>query len=199
MQDPTESFITMRTARLELIAMNLASVEAELARPDLLSTLLDVKLPMSWPPGEYDRDALLYFRERLRGSPTEQSGWYGWYAINRTPAEEGRALVGAVGYFGPPVAGSVEIGYSLIPEARGQGYGAECVRALVERAFGFPEVRCVIAHTRGNTNVASRKVLLRCGFRRVGPGTEVDLVRYQRDRAGWASDTGLRAQKSVWN
>ena len=41
MQDPTESFITMRTARLELIAMNLASVEAELARPDLLSTLLE--------------------------------------------------------------------------------------------------------------------------------------------------------------
>jgi [ribosomal protein S5]-alanine N-acetyltransferase len=184
MQDLTESSITMRTARLELIAMNLASVEAELAGPDLLSALLGVRVPMSWPPGEYDRDALLYFRGRLRDSREEQAGWYTWYAIDTTPAGERHVLVGAVGYFGPPVAGSVEIGYSLIPEARAKGFGAECVQALVDRALGFPDVRCVIAHTRGDTNVASRKVLLRCGFRRVGPGTEVDLVRYQRDRTG---------------
>jgi ribosomal-protein-alanine N-acetyltransferase len=193
MQDLTESSITMRTARLELIAMNLASVEAELAGPDLLSALLGVKVPMSWPPGEYDRDALLYFKACLRGSQKGKAGWYSWYAINTTPAGKRQELMGAVGYLGPPVAGSVEIGYSLIPEARGQGFGAECARALVDRAFGFPEVRCVIAHTRGDANLASTKVLLGCGFRRVGPGTEPDLVRYQCDRAGNASDIECRA------
>jgi ribosomal-protein-alanine N-acetyltransferase len=180
MQNPTESSTTIRTARLELIAMNLASVEAELTGPDLLSALLGVKLPKSWPPGEYDRDALLYFRGRLRDSRGEQASWYSWYAINITALGERRALVGAVGYFGPPVAGSVEIGYSLVPEARGQGFATECVQALVDRALGFPEVRRVIAHTRGDTNLASRKVLHRCGFQRVGPRADGDLVRYER-------------------
>jgi RimJ/RimL family protein N-acetyltransferase len=71
------------------------------------------------------------------------------------------------------------------------------VQALVDRALSFPAVRCVIAHTRGDMNLASRKVLLRCGFRRVGRGPEGDLVRYQRDRAGWASDAGLQTQ-NVW-
>ena len=192
MQGPTESPITIRTARLELVAMNLASVEAELAGPDLLSALLGVTLPLSWPPGEYDRDALRYFRDCLRGACQEHAGWYSWYAINTTPAGERLALVGAVGYFGPPVAGGVEIGYAMIPEARGQGFATECVQALVDRALSFPDVHCVTAHTRGDTNPASRKVLRRCGFRRVGRGTEEDLVRYQRERAGvWSGDAGL--------
>lgn len=156
-------------------------MEAELEAPELLGALLGVTVPSGWPPGEYDRDALLYFKGRLQGSP-EQAGWYSWYAIRLTPAGKREALVGAVGYFGPPVAGSVEIGYSVIADARCRGFATECVRALIDRAFGFPGVRCVIAHTRGETNVASRKVLLGCGFRRIGPGTETGQVRYQRDR-----------------
>jgi ribosomal-protein-alanine N-acetyltransferase len=184
MQDSVaERPISMRTVRLELIAMNLTSIEAELAGPEVLGALLGVVLPASWPPGEFDRDALLYFRGRLQSSPVEQAGWYGWYAISTTPRGQREALVGAVGYFGPPVAGSVEIGYSVIAEARNRGFATECVRALLDRAFRFPEVRRVIAHTRDDTNVASTKVLLGCGFRHVGPSLEAGLVRYQRDRS----------------
>ena len=40
-------------------------------------------------------------------------------------------LVAAGGYFGPPAGGSVEIGYSVIPEARERGYATELVEALV--------------------------------------------------------------------
>ena len=174
----------MRTARLELVAMNLATIEAELAGREILGALLGVTLPASWPPGEFDRDALLYFQGRLRKSPAEEAGWYGWYAIGVTPRGQRETLVAAVGYFGPPVAGSVEIGYSVIAEARNRGFATECVRALLDRAFGFPEVRCVVAHTRDDANMASMKVLLGCGFRRVvGPDIEAGLVRYQRDRS----------------
>jgi [ribosomal protein S5]-alanine N-acetyltransferase len=100
-----------------------------------------------------------------------------------SPSGRRLALVGSAGYLGPPVAGSVEIGYSVIPEARNQGIATECVRALVERAFGVSQVLCVVAHTRDDTNVASTKVLLGCGFRRIGAGSESGLVRYQLDRA----------------
>jgi RimJ/RimL family protein N-acetyltransferase len=80
-------------------------------------------------------------------------------------------------------ASTVEIGYSVIPEARNQGIATECVRALVERSFGFPHLQCVLAQTRDDTNVASTRVLLACGFRRIGPGSESDLVLYRRKRA----------------
>jgi RimJ/RimL family protein N-acetyltransferase len=172
----------MRTARLEMIAMDLATMHAELAGPEVLSALLGVAVPVSWPPVEFDRDAILYFQQRLQDSPAEEAAWYGWYVFRISLVRQRMALVGAVGYFGPPVEGSVEVGYSVIPEARNQGIATECLGALVERAFSFPQVRCVIAHTRDDTNVASTKVLLGCGFRRIGPGSESGLSRYQRDR-----------------
>ena len=174
---------TVRTARLEMIAMDLATMHAELAGPEVLSALLGVAVPVSWPPGEFDRDAILYFQQRLQDSSAENAGWYGWYAFRISPGGQRLGLVGSAGYLGPPVAGSVEIGYSVIPEARNQGIATECVRALVARAFGFPDVLCVVAHTRDDTNAASTKVLLSSGFRRIGAGCESGLVRYQRDRA----------------
>jgi [ribosomal protein S5]-alanine N-acetyltransferase len=172
----------MRTPRLEMMAMNLATMEAELTGPEVLSALLGVAVPVSWPPGEFDRDAILYFQQRLRESPTEEAAWYGWYVFRIGPVRQRVALVGAVGYFGPPVEGSVEVGYSVIAEARNQGIATECVEALIERAFSFPQVKCVIAHTRDDTNVASTKVLRGCGFRRIGPGREPGLTCYQCDR-----------------
>jgi len=173
----------IRTARFEMIAMNLATIEAELAGPEVLSALLGVAVPLSWPPGEFDRDAMLYFQRCLEGSSPEKAGWYGWYVFSISPSGRRLALVGSAGYLGPPAAGTVEIGYSVIPEARNQGIATECVRALVARAFGFPDVLCVVAHTRDDTNAASTKVLLSSGFRRIGAGCESGLVRYQRDRA----------------
>jgi len=178
---PADISSPMRTARLELIAMDLATIEAELCGPAAVGTLLGVAMPESWPPGEFDRDAMRYFQQQLRESPAEQAGWLGWYAISTSSAGVRDAVVGAVGYFGPPVEGSVEIGYSVASESRNRGFATECVRALVDRAFGFARVRSVIARTR-DTNVASTKVLTGCGFERIGPASEDGLVRYQRDR-----------------
>jgi [ribosomal protein S5]-alanine N-acetyltransferase len=165
-----------------MIAMNLATIDAELEGREAVGAFLGVAVPVGWPPGEFDRDAMQYFQLRLQDSPVEQTGWFGWYAIRTSTSGKREALVGAVGYFGPPEAGSVEIGYSMVSEARNQGFASECVRALVDRAFGFPQVRCVIAHTRGDANVASTKVLRGCGFQRIGPGAEAGMVRYQLDR-----------------
>jgi hypothetical protein len=48
-----------------MIATNLATIEAQLAGPEVLSALLGVAVPVSWPPGEFDRDAMLYFQRCL--------------------------------------------------------------------------------------------------------------------------------------
>ena len=177
----TSPELILRTPRLELVATTLEHIEAELISPQALEPLLGVRIPPSWPPGEYDRDALEFFRDRLRAGGPSQVGWYGWYAMTRDDCGRRETLVAGAGYLGPPSAGSVEIGYSVIPEARGLGYATELVQVLTDHAFTHPEVRFVTAHT-SDHNVPSTKVLLQCGFHRVGPGTEPGSVAYRRER-----------------
>ena len=61
------------------------------------------------------------------------------------------------------------------------GYATEIVDGLVGRAFEEPSVQVVIAHA-VDSNEASTRVLLRCGFRRVG--REAGSVEYRRLRDG---------------
>lgn len=173
--------LLLRTRRLDLVAATLRHIEAELDDPRALERLLGASIPPGWPPGEYDRHALEFFRDRLREGGDADVGWYGWYAITREPAGERATVVAAAGYLGPPSAGSVEIGYSVIPEARGRGYATELVEALVLHAFEHPQVRRVIAHT-ADSNVASARVLLSLGFTRAGAGEEPGSVEYRRER-----------------
>ncbi len=164
--------------RLTLIAATLAHLDAELAGgPDALGALLGAAVPASWPPGEYDRNALEFFHERLTSGGPAVVGWYGWYALTHagTPSA---VLVGAGGFFGPPdEAGMVELGYSVAPEHQRQGYATELVGCLVTHAWRAPAVRTLQAHTTRD-NVASMRVLERSGFVAAGAGSEPDQVRY---------------------
>ncbi len=167
------------TRRLTLYAASLEHVRAELEDPRRLGLLLGAEVSPAWPPGEYDRDALEYFRARLEAEGAGAEGWYGWYAVREADREGPRALVAAAGFLGPPDAsGTVEIGYSVLPERRRRGYATEIVAALVTRALAQPGVRLVQAHTTA-ANVGSVAVLLRCGFRQVGPGTEAGTIRFE--------------------
>jgi RimJ/RimL family protein N-acetyltransferase len=169
---------SMVTARLRLLAATVEHLEEELQTPGRLSELLGAVVPAGWPPGLYDRDAMAYFHVRLtEGGPTGV-GWYSWYAIRRATADAPAVLVASGGYFGPPgLDGSVEIGYSVVPDYCGQGYATELVGALTNRALGLACVRRVVAEVH-ERNVASMKVLERCGFVRVGTGRETGNARF---------------------
>ena len=77
----------------------------------------------------------------------------------------------------------MEIGYSVVPDHRGQGYAAECVEALTARALAVPGVRWVVAEVH-EENAASVAVLRRCGFHWVGAGREAGYDRYAHGAAG---------------
>ena len=102
------------TNRLELVAANLDHVCAELEAPELLAALLNAQVEPGWPPGEYDRDAQMYFRDRLGENGSSVVGWYGWYAVRREKSDQPSVLIGAGGFIGPPdEEGEVEIGFSM--------------------------------------------------------------------------------------
>ncbi len=169
----------VETLRLTLHAAAPEHVRAELENPAQLGVLLDAEVSAAWPPGEYDRDALEFFRARLEAEGAAAVGWYSWYAVKKADSDGPRALVAAAGFLGPPdAAGVVEIGYSVLPEWQRRGYASEIVEALVLRALSQPAVRRVIAHTAA-ANVASAAVLLRCGFTQVGTGAEAGTIRFE--------------------
>ena len=92
---------------------------------------------------------------------------FGFYRITRLA--DGRAI-GGIGFKGQPVGGCVEIGYGLAPSARGDGYAAEAVVALLALAAEHGLSR-VIADTTLD-NIASQRTLIRAGFRLVGADDE---------------------------
>jgi RimJ/RimL family protein N-acetyltransferase len=93
---------------------------------------------------------------------------FGYYRI--TLLSDDRA-VGGIGFKGRPDAGCVEIGYGLAPSARGHGYAAEAVVALLALASDLGLSR-VIADTTLD-NVASQRTLTRAGFRLMRSDTEL--------------------------
>ena len=186
----------LRTERLDLVATTGDHLAAELEAPSSLAALLGAVVPASWPPGEYDRAAMEFFRARLEIEGPGAVGWYGWYVLLRgapgaadadgTLHAAAPTLVAGAGYFGPPdAAGEVELGYSVVPEYAGRGIATEAVRALTDRALAFPGVRLVRAHV-DVANGASRAVLARSEFREVGRHPESGQLRYERRRAGAA-------------
>jgi [ribosomal protein S5]-alanine N-acetyltransferase len=171
--------LELTTRRMTVVASTLAMLEAELDSAERLGSLLGAAVPAGWPPGEYDRGAIAFFRERLIEAPAA-IGWLGWHALLRAEGGRRATLVGAGGYFGPPDSdGVVEIGYSIVPEFERRGLATELVQALVAHARSFPAVRAVIAHTTP-ANVGSVIVLERNGFVAAGLGREPGMARFER-------------------
>jgi RimJ/RimL family protein N-acetyltransferase len=87
------------------------------------------------------------------------------YVIIRTA--DGKAI-GDVGFHGDPDdAGEVEIGYALVPKARGFGFASEAVGLLMSWASTQPGVKGICALV-DPANTRSERLLQRMKFRRDG-------------------------------
>ena len=102
--------------------------------------------------------------DALRRSFTPDPWRHGFFVVHR----ESRSVIGSAGFKGPPDStGVVEIAYGIVPRFEGQGYATEAAAALVRFAFASGDVRLVRAHTLPVAN-ASTRVLVKCGFHRMG-------------------------------
>ncbi|HEX3816143.1 MAG TPA: GNAT family N-acetyltransferase [Mycobacteriales bacterium] len=84
---------------------------------------------------------------------------------------ESGQVVGGIGLFCPPTAGTVEFGYGIVPSRRKRGYATEAARALVAFVFTDPSVHQVYAGVEGD-NPASVRVLEKAGLRRISNAAE---------------------------
>ncbi|HEU0051585.1 MAG TPA: GNAT family protein [Longimicrobium sp.] len=171
----------LRTPRLELVACSEALL---LAETDVVrfAELLDVRIPVEWPPELYDEPARFWTLERVREAP-EHEGWWMYYIVREGTPE--REIVGIVGYKGPPDAdGMVEVGYGVLTPHRRAGYATEATDALIARAFAHPEVRRVTAETLPELE-PSIGVLGKLGFAFIGEGSEKGVIRYELTREAW--------------
>jgi RimJ/RimL family protein N-acetyltransferase len=173
---------TLLTPRLDLVAATPEWLRAEHADPAALAALLDVCMPSRWPPEYYDRDDIERYLARATESP-DGVLWGLRYVIARPVVPSGvRALVGVAGFGSPPNAnGVVEIGYAIVPEARGNGYATEAANALVGYAFADPRVNAVEAETLPDLPDSIR-VLEKCGFSRAPGRKGVRVLRFVRTR-----------------
>lgn len=150
----------VRTARLQLHAIDAAEGQRIVAR-----TAGPADLWADDYPFEGDVAGVTGFLRASAASGEQRP--FGYYRLTRL--SDGRA-VGGIGFKGQPVGGWAEIGYGLVPSARGHGYAAEALATLLSVAaeHGLSKV---LADT-ASDNIASQRTLARAGFR---------LVRIDRD------------------
>jgi len=154
---------TIETERLELVWLSPQLVEAILeARHDELG----FTVPDGWPDA-HDRRFLAY-RLRQMGSDEALGRWLVRGIVLPGTGE----LIGHVGFHGPPGINSlkapdaVEVGYTIFPEHRRQGYATEAVVGLLDWARGEGIHRFVASVGPGNE--PSLAIVRRLGFVEVG-------------------------------
>jgi ribosomal-protein-alanine N-acetyltransferase len=153
---------TLETKRLQLIPFSLNLKKAAINDRARLVEMLGVYVPAHWP-GVDLMEALPFFVENMEKVPSKPA--WDWIAIHTM----NQAVIGDIGFMGgPDQEGVVEVGYSIVPENRNQGYATEMARGLIAWAFQEKGIKAVTAACLDN-NVGSIKVLEKVGMHRLEP------------------------------
>jgi [ribosomal protein S5]-alanine N-acetyltransferase len=173
----TQGVADIRTARLRLVAITPAMLNAEQAEDATLSKLLRATVTDEWPPRDWEPHVLRFILKQYEEEPDT----VGWHRYVLLPNGYGRkVLIGCIGGF-PKADGEVEIGYSTLPAFQRKGFATEAVAAFVDWLLTHENVSQVTAQTFPHMP-ESIKVMERSGMAYIGCGDEDGTVRYCRMR-----------------
>jgi ribosomal-protein-alanine N-acetyltransferase len=154
----------LRTRRLDLLPCSFQVAQVVVQGRDGVKSLLGVRVPDDWPAQDL-QEFMPTYAQQLQADPA-LLGWGIWLMIHR----EERTVIGDLGFKGrPDDEGTVEIGYSVVPAYRRQGFASEAVRALVDWALAQQGVRGIVAEC-SRDNAPSIRVLEKVGMQRLGTG-----------------------------
>lgn len=167
----SERLPSISTERLELVSMTVPFMEALVAR-DLAAAEREIEAHVpAWLPDQLD-DFLRYRLAQLAVDPSIRE-WLG-RAMVLTDNAGRRRIVGTIGFHGPPDKDRrVEIGYSVDPVYRRQGFAREAVRAMFDWAATTHGIRRFIASI-SPTNEPSLRLAAGFGFSQIG--TQIDDI-----------------------
>lgn len=124
--------------------------------------ILGAVIPPEWPDADL-RDFLPAYAALLAKDP-DGARWGIWVMIE----QQAGTVIGDIGFKGAPDGdGQVEIGYSVLPAWRRNGYAFEAAAALTAWALSQPDVRAVLAECLPD-NSGSVRVLEKLGMERTG-------------------------------
>lgn len=165
----------LQTGRLDLFPCQVNVGWTILRNRAEAKMLLGARLPADWP-AQASREFLSSYVQRLKADPS-LLGWGIWLMVHTND----QVVIGDLGFKGQPdVAGTVEIGYSVVPLYRRQGYAVEAVRALVSWAFAHEDVQRIIAEC-STDNVPSIRILEKLGMQR--QSVNEGLLKWELRRA----------------
>ncbi len=157
----TAESLRWQSERIDLIGTPLPWLRAIADGGDALATLSGLSVADTLVP-DVDRPAFDFFAGLVEQGRLP-ARWGSLLVQKRDTGE----IIGSAGFTGPPSEGTVEIGYSMAPAFRKQGFAREAAARLVEQAFIDTRVNCVLAHTLAIEN-ASVAILRRLGFVFIG-------------------------------
>lgn len=145
--------------------------------PDEARRLLSGRREPTWAPGYPLEDTRPPAEALIAADASGQ--WQAGFGMYQIQLLDAGTVIGDIGFHSAPDNGSVEIGYGIVPQHRGNGYVTRSVVALCEWALRQPDVHEVRAETSpGNT--PSQRVLVRAGFTFVDTTGEHLRYRYAR-------------------
>jgi len=106
--------------------------------------------------------------------------------------DHGHCFVGDIAVWLDEAGQLASLGYTIAPEHQGHNYAVEAARALVEWLFVDAQVHRITA-TLDPRNVASARVLERCGFEYSGTAPLAAFVRGE-----WTDDTRFSLLAADW-
>lgn len=122
---------------------------------------LGLKTNSKWPRQD-TMDVLPFIIKDFErnGQPT---GFEGWMMV----LKDNKTIIGDIGFKGTPDEnGDVEIGYGIIEDEQGKGYGFEALKSMIDWAFSQDKVRAVKADCLIN-NAPSIRILEKVGMKEI--------------------------------
>jgi RimJ/RimL family protein N-acetyltransferase len=155
----------LETARLRLVPMSLAAVEAVLERDKpRAEQLIGATFADAWPNDELVARAFPYSLAAIRAAP-ELRLWGDSLVL----AKRESRVIGSVVFQGRPDDGVAEVAYGIEAGSRGQGLAVEATLACVEWALVQPGIVAVRATTfpwhGASLGVIRRLGMTACGTR----------------------------------
>ncbi len=160
----------IKTARLTLIPADLGMLEYEINRQKFPESLFGITFPKNWPHESVSPEVSEIFLTLFR-----ENRLYNYYWVLNEESKKD-ILIGSGGFIVQD-DGSFELGYSVLKQFESNGFASEAVGAIIKNAGDLKNNVSIAAKT-NKENIASVRVLEKCGFSLSGFDSETDLLIY---------------------